>query len=64
MNADKLERIRLICKNMNVLISCLEKELGGIEDDSEPEEGLTFASLYQNESCVYYPDDYDEVFND
>lgn len=49
---------------MNVLISCLEKELGGIEDDSEPEEDLTFTSLYQNESCVYYPDDYDEVFND
>jgi len=59
MNRHKLERIQLILNNMSSLISCMQKELDEIKDQEKEE-----VSSLNDANCLFYPHDYDEVFND
>lgn len=59
MNRHKLERMQLILNNMSSLISCMQKELDEIKDQEKEE-----VACLDDPNCVFYPDDYDEVFND
>jgi hypothetical protein len=58
MDQDRVERLELIVNNMGLLLESLKKEIGELK---APKETPELRSI-RDPDYIFYPEDYDEVF--
>jgi hypothetical protein len=58
MDQDKVERLELMVNNMGLLVECLKKELNELKSTEQSPELRSI----RDPDYIFYPEDYDEVF--
>lgn len=58
MDENRIERLELIVNNMSLLLESLKKEIGELK---APKETPELRSI-RDPDYIFYPEDYDEVF--